>query len=141
MEQQETSIESTNEAPVKSRRTRKTTGTKAVKKSAGKTKKATTKKSAGKTKKAKAKAVTGNLIQADLGGYTRGEGVTAGGNQTLDIGDTVANKLRGKDIEACYSIAAKAVGETVKALKDRYGHLNLGMQRMNLGNRMRGAAK
>jgi hypothetical protein len=66
---------------------------------------------------------------------------TAGGNASIDSDDEVAKKLRGKPIEDVYAAAAKALApdETVASLKKRYGHLNLGMQRMNLGNRLRGA--
>jgi hypothetical protein len=58
-----------------------------------------------------------------------------------DIGDQVAEALRGKDLEQAYKIAAKWLGAGVNELKSKYGHLNPGQQRMNLGNRMRRAKK
>lgn len=55
-----------------------------------------------------------------------------------DVGDEIANLLRKcMDLEAVYSAAAKYLTEDIAALRDRYGHLNHGQQRMNLGNRMR----
>lgn len=66
---------------------------------------------------------------------------TAGGNASIDNNDEVAKKLRGKPLDEVYAAAAKALApdETVNSLKARYKHLNEGMQRMNLGNRLRGA--
>lgn len=64
---------------------------------------------------------------------------TASGNASVDCGDQVAAKLRGMDLTAVYSLAAKTLDITVKELQAKYGHLNTGMQRMNLGNRIRGA--
>jgi len=65
---------------------------------------------------------------------------TEGGNASIDCGDEVAKKLRGKPLKDVYEAVAKVLApeETVNSLKKRYGHLNEGMQRMNLGNRMRG---
>jgi membrane protein involved in colicin uptake len=64
---------------------------------------------------------------------------TSGGNVSVDNGDELAAKLRGKDLSEVYKAAAKALGETEKDLIAKYGHLNVGMQRMNLGNRIRAA--
>lgn len=64
---------------------------------------------------------------------------SASGHSTMDNGDEIAKQLRGADLETVYSKAAKILGESVKELQARYGHLNAGMQRMNLGNRMRAA--
>jgi hypothetical protein len=50
----------------------------------------------------------------------------------------VAKTLEGATLDEVYRLGTKATGETQKALKDKYGHLNDGMQRMNLGNRIRG---
>ena len=49
--------------------------------------------------------------------------------------------LRGKSLDAVYKLAAKKLGEDEKKLHGRYQHLNLGIQRMNLGNRIRAASK
>lgn len=59
--------------------------------------------------------------------------------KSLDCDDPVARELAalGGDLEAIYKLAAKEMGVTIKSLKERYSHLNLGQQRMNLGNRIR----
>jgi len=71
--------------------------------------------------------------------YERHE--TASGNISFDNGDAVSTKLRGLDIGGIYDVAAAKLGVSVRSLKDKYSHLNIGMQRMNLANRIRGAAK
>lgn len=63
---------------------------------------------------------------------------TAGGNVSVHCGDEVAQKLLGKSLDDCYKIVAKAAEETEADLRKKYKHLNLGMQRMNLGNKLRG---
>lgn len=60
-------------------------------------------------------------------------------NGSLDCGDRVAVKLRGKTLDEVYDIVASVVLVPVNELKTRYAHLNVGMQRMNLGNVLRGA--
>lgn len=65
--------------------------------------------------------------------------VSASGNTSLDNGDPVAEKLRGKTLDEVYAIAAKYTNEAAETLRKRYSHLNPGMQRMNLGNKIRGA--
>ena len=67
--------------------------------------------------------------------------LTATGNKSLDNGDTIAQMLRGADLETVYKIGAKELGIPVEALKTKYGHLNPGQQRMNVGNRIRGAIR
>lgn len=64
---------------------------------------------------------------------------SVGGHATLDNGDDLARSLRGAELDDVYTQASKVLGESVRALKLRYEHLNVGMQRMNLGNRMRAA--
>lgn len=55
-----------------------------------------------------------------------------------DIGDEVAVMLREcKTLDDVYECASLYVGMAVFDLKSRYGHLNPGQQRMNLGNKMR----
>lgn len=67
------------------------------------------------------------------------EGVkTSGGNKAVDCSDDVAKKLRGATLKDAYEFAAKACEVSVGTLKAKYGKLNIGMQRMNLGNRVRG---
>lgn len=88
------------------------------------------------------------VLHFDLTHYASGLAKTASGRKTIDTNDAVATRLRGKTIEECYGIAADfirryAAGDekppTAADLQERYGHLNAGMQRMNLGNKMRGA--
>ena len=62
---------------------------------------------------------------------------TVSGRKCFDVGDSVAQLLRGEDIEDVYCIVAERIGMPVDYLKERYGHLNVGMQRMTLGNRLR----
>lgn len=109
-------------------------------------------KKAGKAKPA-TNGSTAKIVKAtaDLSHYVRGADSTVAGNRTLDCGDSIAAELRGMEIGDVYDAAAKAMNEadlgegTIKATKTallkRYGKLNLGMQRMNLGNRIRKATR
>ena len=55
-----------------------------------------------------------------------------------DAGDEVALLLRkAKDLADVYQIGAKYLSMKVDELKAKYGHLNPGQQRMNVGNKMR----
>lgn len=63
----------------------------------------------------------------------------ASGKKSLDANDKVALMLRGKTLDESYEIGANLLKESAKSLKNRYNHLNLGQQRMCLGNLMRGA--
>jgi hypothetical protein len=65
--------------------------------------------------------------------------VSAKGNSSLDNGDDVASSLRGKTIDEVYAIVSRAVEIPQTQLRALYSHLNVGMQRMNLGNKLRGA--
>jgi hypothetical protein len=69
------------------------------------------------------------------------ENKTAGGHVSVNNGDEIAKKLISKDLDTVYAMAAKALKEDEADLRKKYEHLNPGMQRMNLGNRMRAAAK
>jgi transcription initiation factor TFIIIB Brf1 subunit/transcription initiation factor TFIIB len=69
--------------------------------------------------------------------YVRGLGYTTHGNRTIDVNDKVAKMLRGTDPLEMYQIAAEVLKVSARTLKRDYKHLNIGMQRMNLGNRMR----
>ena len=66
---------------------------------------------------------------------------TEDGAVRIDNGDAVATALRARNLEEIYEIAATVLGTTVDALKGAYRHLNPGMQRMNLGNRIRKAVR
>jgi hypothetical protein len=105
-------------------------------------KEATTMKKMKTTKSSKAAAKTaGAVVEPDMDNYKIGLAKTASGRATIDIGDETAAALRGKPLDEVYKLAAKVLGESEKDLHARYDHLNPGMQRMNLGNRMRAAAK
>lgn len=94
------------------------------------------------------------LVKADLDHYVKGAGTTNSGRPTVDIDDAVAKALRGDDLGVIYPKVAKwlkalgreTIGRGAKKmevtednLRTRYGKLNVGMQRMNLGNVLRGA--
>lgn len=51
--------------------------------------------------------------------------------------DEVADAMVGMSLEQMYEYAAPILGSSVDELKAKYGHLNPGLQRMNLGNAMR----
>ena len=84
------------------------------------------------------------VLREYAGDYERPKGKdgkplkTKAGNPIIDSGDEVAVALRGKDLAQVYEVVAKRLGQSVQSLKGKYGHLNLGQQRMNLGNRLRG---
>ncbi len=65
---------------------------------------------------------------------------TANGHVSVHCGDDTAKKLLGKDLDTVYALASKALKEPEASLRKKYAHLNVGMQRMNLGNRIRAAA-
>jgi hypothetical protein len=64
---------------------------------------------------------------------------SASGSKSKHNGDVVATALAGQDIDAVYGIAGEMLDTDVDALREKYAHLNVGQQRMNLGNRIRGA--
>ncbi len=84
---------------------------------------------------ARLKRVGGKVY--DLSSYKPAK--TANGNTSLNCGDATAKALAGLELDDVYKKAAKATGIPEKALRAKYAHLNVGMQRMNLGNRMRAA--
>jgi len=65
--------------------------------------------------------------------------VERSGNRDND--DMLAKRLRGADLEMVYAIAADHIEVPVEELVAKYSHLNPGMQRMCLGNRIRGGKK
>lgn len=77
--------------------------------------------------------------QIDLSRYFVSDQKTPSGRKTIDCNDEIGVELRGMAIDRVYEIAAERLETTVDALRSQYGHLNVGMQRMNLGNRIRGA--
>mgnify|MGYP000682753616 FL=1 len=64
-----------------------------------------------------------------------------GNKKSYDNGDEIARFLRPRALIEVYVSAACLLREDVVLLRQRYAHLNPGQQRMNLGNRIRGAAR
>lgn len=80
------------------------------------------------------------LVPADLSHYVVNKEVkTAAGHASVNCGDALATKLMGKTLDDVYAEAAVVLAEPEADLRKKYAHLNVGMQRMNLGNRMRAA--
>jgi hypothetical protein len=61
--------------------------------------------------------------------------------RSIDKGDAIAKMLRGQDLIKTYADVAAATGLSVIELRERFCHLNPGMQRMNLGNMLRRATR
>jgi hypothetical protein len=119
-----------------------------AKKAPAKKAKTAVKKSAAKAEKKgkKAKVKTGEGVPKGPAAlkeyapkYTKdSEHKTVSGNVSVHCGDAVAKKFLGKSLDEIYPIVAKATEENEKDLRKKYAHLNVGMQRMNLGNKLRG---
>jgi hypothetical protein len=62
---------------------------------------------------------------------------TSTGTKSLNNGDVVAEALTGMTLSEVQTLADSFIGEN--DFRTRYAKLNLGMQRMNIGNRLRGA--
>ena len=75
------------------------------------------------------------LTKATCDVYLRGD------KKSYDNGDEIAQFLRPRALIDVYVSAACLLREDVVLLRQRYAHLNPGQQRMNLGNRIRGAAR
>lgn len=105
----------------------------AAKTAAGANKKAAPSKSNGHTAPNTIRTIAGR--EHDISGYVKTK--SPSGVVSFDNGDTTAEKLRDKTLDQVYDIVAKALKEDVKTLRAKYKHLNSGMQRMTLGNRMR----
>lgn len=80
---------------------------------------------------------TGNRVHADLTQYISTDIRTPSGRKSLDCGDSIAAMLRGKPLHEVYQLVADYLATDVAVLVDRYKHLNPGMARMALGNRLR----
>lgn len=59
------------------------------------------------------------------------------GHATLHNGDPVAQTLATMDLDEIFAHVATMTGHDEIALRKMYAHLNVGMKRMNLGNRLR----
>jgi len=93
---------------------------------------------------------TGVCLRPDHSRYVKGDKNTPSGRATYDINDEVAIEMRAVagDPDSQYELAAsylheenpdKTQEEFKQELLSRYSNLNPGMQRMNLGNKIRGA--
>lgn len=76
------------------------------------------------------------VVRPNTENYATGR--AASGAKTQHNGDPVATALNGATLEEVFGLAAEAIESTPTELAEKYGHLNPGMQRMNLGNRIRG---
>lgn len=90
----------------------------------------------------------GVRIHPDHTRYTRHSEVTASGRSCYDISDYVADILRGLNLEDVYHDVATYMNQmgveelsSEQVLYAKYEHLNPGMQRMNLGNLLRGTMR
>ena len=77
------------------------------------------------------------VIKPDLTKYHKG--VSGSGKKTMNCGDEIAAALDGFTVEEIRSVASKMTDVSQKDLEAKYEHLNVGMQIMNLRNRIRGA--
>lgn len=78
------------------------------------------------------------LVKPDLSRYIRHSDVRTGsGRQAVDIGDETADALRGLSLDEVYEKVCSTLGLDESDTRAAYAHLNPGMQRMNLGNRLR----
>lgn len=94
-------------------------------------------KAAPKTEASGVRTISGKAVNLDS--YTKVK--APGGGVSYHCGDSVAEQLQGKDLDAIYTIAAKKLKVEEKELRSRFKHLNVGMQRMNLGNMLRRGQK
>lgn len=76
-------------------------------------------------------------VKPDLSKYVKG--VSGSGKKTMRTNDLVAAALDGFTLDEVYAVAQELTDTPAKEFHAKYDHLNVGMQRMNLGNRIRGA--
>ena len=84
------------------------------------------------------KSMSGTMLK-----YRKGyePSLSASGRKSLNSGDEIAHLLSGLEPRAVISAAERLLHLEVNTLWDKYASLNLGQQRMNAGNRIRGAVK
>lgn len=80
--------------------------------------------------------VAKTVIRPDTDTYVNG--ISASGAKTQHNGDAVATALNGASVDEVATIAGTLLKADPAELKAKYAHLNVGQQRMNLGNRIRG---
>lgn len=78
------------------------------------------------------------LVPADLSRYQTHEEKSASGRKKIDVGDAASEILRPMDLNEAIAYVANEVGLSPDALAERYAGRNPGMQRMNIGNILRG---
>lgn len=72
--------------------------------------------------------------------YVAGTSTSPDARKTIDVADEVATKLRGVSLDQMYTVLGEYVSaERVAECKAKYAGKNIGMQRMNVGNVIRGA--
>ncbi len=76
-------------------------------------------------------------VKPDLSKYVKG--VSGSGKKTMRTNDVTAIALDGFTLDEVYAVAQVMTDTPAKEFHAKYDHLNVGMQRMNLGNRIRGA--
>lgn len=67
--------------------------------------------------------------------------ISLSGRKSLNNGDDLAHLLASLDPRDVVHLAEKVLGLKKNELWDKYANLNRGQQRMNAGNRIRGAVK
>ena len=82
-----------------------------------------------------------SVIRPDVENFEKGK--RSDGTRFIDNGDDVSQELRELTLDEAFSMLNRELKEsgeksTIKALKEKYEHLNPGMQRMVIGNRLRG---
>lgn len=82
-------------------------------------------------------AVEATVVRPKTEQYVKA--VSASGKKTMHTGDTVACTLASLVLEETREVASVMLNLSIDELTERYSKLNIGMQRMNLGNLIRGA--
>lgn len=86
--------------------------------------------------------VQSGQLEYDPNRYSLRDGVaTPSGNKVKDVNDDAAVMLAGLEFDAMLKVVAKETGRQRNELAEKYEHLNPGMQRMTLGNILRGALR
>lgn len=81
------------------------------------------------------RGVRKNLVPVE---YREAYFANKAGKKFAHNGDRVANELDGRELAEVYEHVAVTMSLEVADLQSKYKHLNAGMQRMNLGNKLRG---
>jgi regulator of protease activity HflC (stomatin/prohibitin superfamily) len=76
-------------------------------------------------------------IEIPTDNYTKAR--SASGSMSRNNGDVVASTLVGLTLDETIAIAVEVLDIPEAELRAKYAHLNVGQQRMNIGNRIRGA--